>query len=219
MPKLTMEISEDDAKTVFDVSKIANLHPLLVNVDNKTANLDPLLVEVDKKIANSHRLLENVDKKIASPDDLQLLTDRTRAMEQIKRLYTVIAGFAATAFLINSVAFIRALDSKAGNEPYAILASELVAFFSLLILFLFGAERLLDTKYLQPKSPVPSWYGLTWDVVSLIATVGWFVVLAHLLPTAAQLKPPPDLSSILHDSQKNFMWALVLLYVADTVFV
>jgi hypothetical protein len=193
MATLTLTIDNNDAKLISNLATAADIHTLLERVDTTT-------------------------KTISEGKDLIILTDRTRAIDQIKRLYAVIVGFSAITLLSNYVICIRTLDPAArGLEAYGILASQTISFFSLLILFLLGAERLLDTRYLQITSVVPSWYGLMGDVIGLLVTAGWFAVLANLSPVATGTSPTIQLSD-LRDSQRYFVYVLLAIYVADLVF-
>jgi hypothetical protein len=202
MSTLTFKIDDADAKLLTDLAKAAVLSPVVDRIDKTT-------------------------QKISEGADQLIITDRTRAIEQFKRFYAVIAGFAAVTFLNNAILCVRHLEPASGIAlGYGILIAQLISFFSLLILFVFGAERLLDMRYLQPNSEVPSWSSLVTDIFSLLITVGWFAVLANLLPVPTVTnpggdlpRPPPTVKlDDLRDSLRLFFYALCFVYLVDLIF-
>ena len=189
MPSLILKIEDADAKLLSELASAAELKIVMDRVDTTT-------------------------RKISEGADMIVATDRTRAIEQIKRLYSVIVGFATITFLSGAVFCIRNMDGQNPGEAYGILISQATCFFTLLVLFVFGAERLLDLRYLQVTSAVPSWKALFGDVACVLFTASWFAVLANLLPVAKGAPPLVQLTD-LEESQKLFVHALLAIYLID----
>jgi len=142
----------------------------------------------------------------------EIIAERTRTIDQIKRLYAVVMGFAVTTCFANIYACARTVgfDDKIG---ISIILAQGVTFVSLITLFYLGAERLLDTRYLQADSRVPSRLGLLFDLFSLGLTAGWFVVLAN---TFTDPSKGPLTNQTLRDELDAFVTNLLILYGADT---
>jgi len=124
----------------------------------------------------------------------------------------VVMGFAVTTCFANIYACARTVgfDDKIG---ISIILAQGVTFVSLITLFYLGAERLLDTRYLQADSRVPSRLGLLFDLFSLGLTAGWFVVLAN---TFTDPSKGPLTNQTLRDELDAFVTNLLILYGADT---
>jgi hypothetical protein len=114
-----------------------------------------------------------------------IIAERTRTIDQIKRLYAVVMGYSVTSCFTNMYACARIISSDMTIGISIILAQGLV-FVSLIALFYLGAERLLDKRYLQADSKVPSRHGLLFDLLCLGATAAWFVILADTFPNVSQ---------------------------------
>ena len=199
MALLTLKVEGADDKLIAELAKAADIKAGLTQVEGK----------VDAVGLTANTILEGKDALI--------LMERTRAIDQVKRLYTVMVGFATITLLTNVVANVRTLDPGApAMEAYIILASLIVSFFSLLILFIFGAERLLDVRYLEVGKPAPKWPGLMWDVISLLGTAAWFGVVANLLPVATSRVPTISIDQ-LREAQSVFITFLIVLYIADLI--
>lgn len=145
-------------------------------------------------------------------DAREIIAERTRTIDQIKRLYAVVMGYAVTTCFSNIYACARNIgfDDTIG---LSIILAQGITFVSLITLFFLGAERLLDTRYLQADSRVPSPSGLLFDLFSLGLTAAWFVVLANTFADASkgQLKDT-DLQAELG----AFITNLLILYGLDT---
>src|SRR5581483_11460536 len=117
--------------------------------------------------------------------------ERVRTVEQIKRLYAVAMGFAATACLTGIYGCARVVGF---GDTYAlsILAAQGIAFVTLITLFYLGNERLFEIRYLRPDSPVPTRRGLLIDLAACGA----------------------EIAAYFHTFVRN----LLLLYAVDLVF-
>jgi hypothetical protein len=140
----------------------------------------------------------------------QIIAERARTLDQIKRLYAVVMGFAVTSCVQRAYSSLPPL-SMASLDVVGVLFAQGIAFVSLIVLFYLGAERMLDIKYLQPTSPLPRRRELLFDLFQLGATAVMFVVLAHSLPDGK-----PRLDAILA-GQDEFTLNLIILYVLDSV--
>ncbi len=156
----------------------------------------------------------------------QILGERTRTIDQVKRLYAVVMGYAVTTCFSNIYACAKVLGFDLDTPLLALLAQGLTLI-SLATLFYLGSERLLDTRYLGPDSPVPSRHGLLFDLASLGLTAGWFVILADTFPIAPATPYSADAVGIaskvaftaqVFESQMNFTHNLIVLYLIDLVF-
>ena len=129
-------------------------------------NLKVSLTDVEKnQLAGLIALWEGSDKW---QQQALYFSDRSRAIDQIKRLYAVIMGFALTTAIGNAYLCLRMLKPELKSfDAYLLIIAPLIPFVSLLALFYLGAERLLDRKYLEENPQVtPHKLGLD------LATVG-----------------------------------------------
>ncbi|MBS0267817.1 MAG: hypothetical protein JSS54_02435 [Proteobacteria bacterium] len=137
----------------------------------------------------------------------RILAERGRTIDQIKRLYAVVMGFALTQLVQNLVAMDKVLsgDWNARLTYFAVF----VSFVSPLSLIYLGSERMLDTKYLDPgeKQP-PDWKGLTVDLFMLGFTATIFVILAETFANQTSLS----------DALSEFLFVLAILYALDVIF-
>jgi len=114
----------------------------------------------------------------------EVLTERIRTLDQIKRVYAVMMGAAATLCASNIAAAIRNADYA--GEVIVTTSAQGLCFASLLVLFFVGTERYLDKKYLRAASKTPKWYTLMADIICLMVSGVWFVVLAQSVLGAAR---------------------------------
>ncbi len=206
MAILTLKVEATDDKLISELAKAADIAAGLKEVEGRVD-------AVGKKV----EAVGETAKTILDGKDALVLMERTRAIDQVKRLYTVMVGFATITLLTNVVANVRNLDPDAPPmEAYLILASLIVSFFSLLILFIFGAERLLDVRYLEVGKRAPKWVGLMWDVISLLGTAAWFGIVANLLPVTTSKVPTIGID-LLRQAQSDFIAFLMILYFADLI--
>lgn len=185
----------------------------------KIEEADKEVISALAKASELHAAVEQLGltaQKIFAAENAVIIADRTRAVEQVKRLYAVIVGFSTITFLTGAITCLRALNATDRIEAYGILLSQSICFFTLLILFVFGAERLLDLRYLQQNSPVPAWQALFGDVVCVLFTASWFAILANMLPVAVGTPPLLGLPE-LEKSQELFVSALAAIYLADVI--
>jgi hypothetical protein len=157
----------------------------------------------------------------------QIRAERTRTIDQVKRLYAVVMGYAVTSCLSNIYGCGKMTGFRVDAALLALLAQGFT-FVSLAALFYLGAERMLDSRYLGVDSPVPTRRGLLFDLMSLGVTAGWLVILADTFPIppatpfanddAGQAALAAFVQTVL-DSQGRFTRNLIALYVLDAVFV
>jgi len=153
---------------------------------------------------------------VGNPDQerrARILADRVRALDQIKRLYAVVLGFALTTGITNAYLCERALD-KFSWEAGSIVVAPVISSASLMVLFALGAERFLDRRYLQPDSPVATRWSLFIDLFTLGLTAAWFVILSNIFQA-----PPPNAPRLslgeLRGFQAHFIKYLVVFYLLD----
>lgn len=156
--------------------------------------------------------------------DAQILEERIRVVEQIKRLYAVIMGFAATLCITNIFVCIKITQ----NDPSITFTMVTYGFCytSLMTLFYLGMERHLDTKYCRVDSAVPTRTQIVLDLLCLMVPSIWFIVLAYSVVapsiTGFDVKYDPVLSRQLVDElgevqRSLFVRNLLWLYVIDVV--
>src|ERR1043166_5061179 len=119
-----------------------------------------------------------------TPD--QIRAERTRTVEQIKRLFAVVMGLAVIRCISNIYSLIKPIITPPLVNPSAsfqehaqelvILFAQGITFFFLCSLFYLGWERSLERRYLQPDSPVPRPERLLFDLFCLSWTALWFVI-------------------------------------------
>jgi hypothetical protein len=148
----------------------------------------------------------------------RILNERIRTIEQVKRLYAVVMGFAVISCITNAYQSARILQAQ---EPYAwdgytVLAAQVISFVSLITLFVLGAERMLDRRYLLPESPCPKWMSLWFDLFALGIAALWFLILANAIPPAAP--PATNFKATLYTEFKAYSLYLAILYALDVVF-
>jgi hypothetical protein len=141
----------------------------------------------------------------------RVLADRGRAIEQVKRLYAVVMGFAVWSCITDAYRYARLLLDSSYKEwnAYSILAAQALACISLIALFYLGAERMLDRRYLQHDSPVASRFGFWFDLFTLGSIALWFAILANTFPTAQ-----PSVDEV-YSYFRLFLLFLLILYVLD----
>jgi hypothetical protein len=147
----------------------------------------------------------------------QIFEERVRTVEQIKRLYAVAMGFAATACLTGIYGCARVVGF---GDTYAlsILAAQGIAFVTLITLFYLGNERLFEIRYLRPDSPVPTRRGLLIDLAACGVTASYFVVLGNTFPDPAAAARIADFGAEIAAYFHTFVRNLLLLYAVDLVF-
>jgi hypothetical protein len=156
-----------------------------------------------------------VDRQKAKENKARILAERGRTIDQIKRLYAVVMGYALITCFTNAYLCYRALD-KYSWDANSILIAPVISFTSLIALFFLGAERMLDRKYLQESKPKPpTRAGLLIDLATLGISAAWFVILANIF------QPPTGTAKLtignLHEFQTRFINAVLVLYVLDLV--
>ena len=160
----------------------------------------------------AHGRDQDEEKRIA-----QILNERSRTIEQVKRIYAVVMGFAAWSCITNTYQCARRLVDLSPQpwDSYLMLAAQFVAFTSLIALFYLGAERMLDRKYLREDSLVPKWRGLWLDLFTLGTSALFFAVLANSYPYSSLPITSADVKSSLYIYFKDFVILLAVLYVWD----
>jgi len=143
----------------------------------------------------------------------QLSADRIRTIDQIKRLYAVVMGFAVTTSISNVYNAVK----SSGFDPsvsFVILSDEF-AFISLIVLFFLGTERFYDARYLRPDSRPASLRGLFLDLSASGISAGFFVILAETF----SLQDPGTALDLPHvmAMQHEFFRNLLGLYAIDLV--
>ncbi|MBP6111970.1 MAG: hypothetical protein KA482_06280 [Sphingobium sp.] len=143
-----------------------------------------------------------------------LISERGRTLDQIKRLYAVIMGFAATECLKNAIFCIRNSSDK--NLAFMVFTTFSFVIISMMILFYLGSERYLDRRYLKNNSPEPTRIGLGFDIFNLLITSAWFVYISESFPALSgdKIGAPIELGAESISSSK-FISALLSLYVID----
>jgi hypothetical protein len=155
-----------------------------------------------------------------SADDRRqrIIDERIRTIEQIKRLYAVIMGFAITQIIANQYGVIQSPGYDWRSE-LSYLVAQGVCFATLITLFYLGAERMLEARYLRDDSPVPTRLGLLADLVTLAIQGFLFVILANTVPDFHQL-PPDHLAdwrvNLERVNQLEFVRALIVLNILDS---
>jgi hypothetical protein len=97
---------------------------------------------------------------------------------------------------------------------YLIIFSLFVAFFSLLFIFYFGSERLLDTRYLDIRRIYPpSQLVLLFDMLSLGVLAALFVVLSDTIPSQQQT----DISADILNIKSSFVGVIILIFLVDLI--
>jgi hypothetical protein len=152
----------------------------------------------------------------ASELNRQTLADRTRTIDQLKRLYAVVMGFAVTQCFshIYQCAQSITIFSVSG----LILIAQGIAFITLIVLFYLGAERLFDTRYLRTESRVPHPFGLLLDIFTSGVTAIWFVILADTFADPSSITLPHTIYSEISVNLHYFTANLLLLYAVDVLF-
>jgi hypothetical protein len=151
----------------------------------------------------------------ASSAESQLWLDRSRTIDQIKRLYAVVMGVALTTVITNCFLWDRAVPN-AGWDTHAVFLAITVSFVSPMALYYLGGERMMDQKYLRPAADNPHPIVLWLDLAMLGLTAALFVVVANAIPPP----PSPDQANPLSvkDAQRTilpFVHALAALYFID----
>jgi hypothetical protein len=146
--------------------------------------------------------------------DARIIAERGRTIDQIKRLYAVVMGYALTACVANAYLCERALQ-QASWEARSIIIAPVICFVSLMALFYLGAERLLDRKYLRHDSHRASKTGLLADLMTLALSAGWFVVVANIFQ--APVSPNKLDIAALRKFQEDFINGLLVLYLLDVL--
>lgn len=145
------------------------------------------------------------------------IKERTRTLDHIKRLYAVVMGFAATECLKNIIAVIReSALVMSTSDAYLVKISSVslgLSFVSLMILFYLASERYLDKRYLTTDSPAATREGLAWDIICLVITASWFVVLAESIPSKDDLIELESVRSLFMEGV--FVKNLMILYAID----
>lgn len=175
-----------------------------------TIKIDELKVETTATVVEENQTLEFV-RWLDHANTV--ISERIRSVEQIKRFYAIIMGFAATRCLTN--VYTCAVASQDSLSDIISLSVQGFTFLSLATLFVLGSERLLDLKYLQVGCQVPSAMTLLFDLVSLALTAAWFIVLANTFPLLVDNK----LTQKIPDVQVKFCQDLVVLCCIDIALV
>jgi hypothetical protein len=151
----------------------------------------------------------------------RIIDERIRAIEQIKRLYAVIMGFAITQLIGNQYA-VTQTSHYSWRVELPFLVAQTVTFGTLITLFYLGAERMLEARYLRADSPVATRWGLLIDLV-MLATQGFmFVFLANTVP--GDLSPPQGTDwpawriQLEQANQLSFVDALIVINALDACF-
>lgn len=143
-----------------------------------------------------------------------VLAERGRAIEQIKRLYAVVMGFAVVRIISQIYDCVHALLTKnlLDWNLAAILLAQFVAFISLIALFFLGAERMLDRKYLRETCiDPPTRLGLWFDLLTLGITAVLFLILANVFPGQ-----PIDAKDVPRYFGYFIVW-LLIIYALDII--
>lgn len=152
----------------------------------------------------------------SSDKDKFIIAERGRTLDQIKRLYAVVMGFAATECIKSIITCVRFSDNP--RAAAWVFVSLGICFISLMVLFFLAAERYLDRVYLDKVDGDATWNGLGYDILTLITTSTWFVILSKSLPSEG-LGPNSKTLHInsfkLYDSDfvRNLLW----LYAIDSI--
>lgn len=184
-----------------------------VTIDVSKAELDQL-AEISTIQKNFTQALAQTS---ATKYDACVVAERVRTVEQIKRIYAVVMGFALTTCITNAYGCARAAEFE-WNATF-LLTAQVFAFISLISLFLLGAERLLDRKYLQPRSELPTLLHLWFDLATLGIAAIWFVILANSFPAVPSV--PEEIGEPMRmkitANLRPFTISLIVLYAIDIV--
>ncbi len=147
-------------------------------------------------------------------EEMELRSARTRTLDQVKRLYAVVMGFAANECVRGIILSIRSSDNT--TMASWIFISFGTCFISLMILFYLGTERYLDRRYLGKKPIDATWNGMAFDILTLIVSATWFVILSHSLPVdkISSVNPIIRMSNF-SVSHSDFVKNLLVLYIID----
>jgi hypothetical protein len=80
-----------------------------------------------------------------------------------------------------------------------------------MILFFLGSERYFDRRYLRKNHVHVTQQGLGFDIIVLIVTSGWFVLLAESFPKTLGVSIKQDIIN------SRFLTNLYILYIIDLV--
>jgi hypothetical protein len=179
------------------------------------ASMPSYLFKIEMTDEDKNRLaqLAQVTQETAIKEhNARIIAERGRTIDQVKRLYAVVMGYALTTCVANAYLCERALQ-PATWEARSIIIAPVLCFASLMALFYLGAERLLDRKYLRHDSRRPSRAGLCADLMTLALSAGWFVVVANIFQ--APVSPKTLDLSALRQFQSDFINGLFVLYFLD----
>jgi hypothetical protein len=153
-----------------------------------------------------------------------ILSERIRAIDQIKRLYAVVMGFSVTN-LIGNLYSIAKSDFFDWSTELPFLLAQGLCFLSLITLFYLGAERTLETRYLRPDSRVPGRSDLLLDGIMLGSQALLFVILSNTVPalTSSIVDPRPSEIATARIGyevmyQASFVKNVIFLRLVDSVF-
>ena len=143
------------------------------------------------------------------------LNERVRAIEQIKRLYAVVIGFAVFSGISNSVQIARVIwKDGVPYEALSFLVTEVLVILSLVALFALSSERMLERRYLRPYSPVPTALHMLFDLFTIGIPAVCFVILASIFPNLQDVADNPGL---LQSYFKLFCWTLAIFYLSNCI--
>ncbi|HVJ56130.1 MAG TPA: hypothetical protein VM689_26955 [Aliidongia sp.] len=168
----------------------------------------------DGRPANGGGMKDDVSIRRAT---LQLvLADRTRTIDQVKRLYAVVMGLAVSSSFSDAYKVFKLKDID--SVMIGITVSEILTLISLIGLFYLGAERMLDSKYLDiTVKPPPRRMIFLFDLCSLGLVAALFIALADTLPDPADLNAQMRPEIYFPKSQHVFLIGLMTLYVVDFI--
>lgn len=109
------------------------------------------------------QLLKTMVESNSEVDPKQVLTERSRTIDQVKRVYAVIMGFALTSCFGNI--FKGIVASEYDFECGSIFLADGLTLLSLATLFYLGSERMLDVRYLRDDSDPAK---IRWFLLDLI---------------------------------------------------
>lgn len=192
------------------------------------------LSEDDKAVLSGlQNLADREAQKATDKSNALVLSERGRALEQVKRLYAVVMGFAIWSCITNSYQCARKLWNVAPDawDSFFILFTQLFSVLSLIALFFLGAERMLDRKYLQPDTPnPPKPVEFLGDLITIGAPAILFVIIANAFPlTALALDDikfavgpsgtpaPTNFSTSVRQTFWYFVFFLIVLYAVDAL--
>jgi hypothetical protein len=142
----------------------------------------------------------------------EIFAERVRTIEQVKRLYAVVMGYAVTNLFNNLYACAKAINYDALGMSALVTFS--IVFASLSSLFFLGSERALDMRYLRPWSKLPYAASFLFDYLTLGATASMFVILSDTMPNPSQIRTPQAVIS----DQYEFSIAIIIIYCVDSAF-